>query len=105
MSWADGLHPQLKPWFLALAEAAQRLDPAARVTSGYRSSAEQARLYRRYLAGLNRFPVAPPGRSYHEYGRAIDLVANDATLRRLGEAWERIGGTWGKEADPIHFQA
>jgi LAS superfamily LD-carboxypeptidase LdcB len=105
MSWADAVHPQLRPYFEALVREAQRLDPSARVTSAYRSPTEQARLYRRFLAGQSKFPVAPPGRSYHEYGRAIDMVARPEVLRRLGAAWEAIGGTWGKERDPIHFQA
>jgi len=105
MSWANGVDPRLRPWFEALVREAQRLDPNARVTSARRSSSEQAKLYRRYLAGQSRFPVAPPGRSYHEYGRAIDMVAEPAVLRRLGAAWEAIGGVWGKERDPIHFQA
>jgi len=105
VSWANGVHPQLRPYFELLVREAQRLDPGARVTSARRSSSEQARLYRRFLAGQSRFPVAPPGRSYHEYGRAIDLVARPEVLRRLGAWWEDAGGVWGKESDPIHFQA
>lgn len=105
MSWASGLHPQLRPYFEQLVAIAQRLDSGARVTSAYRSRAEQTRLYRRYLAGLSRFPAAPPGRSLHEQGRALDLVASDATLRRLGELWTAAGGRWGGERDPIHFEA
>ena len=105
MSWASGLHPQARPYFVALVAAAQRADPMARVTSGRRSSGEQARLYRRFLAGKAQFPVAPPGRSFHEHGRAIDIVARPEVLRGLGLAWERLGGRWGgRFHDPIHFE-
>lgn len=105
MSWSRGLRRELRPYFERLFQIATQLDPAARITSAYRSRAEQERLYRRWLAGLSRFPAAPPGRSKHEKGRAIDLVAEPAVLRRLGAIWEAAGGTWGKEQDPIHFEA
>jgi len=84
---------------------ATQLDAGARLTSAYRSRAEQTKLYRRFLAGQSSYPVAPPGYSKHEQGRAIDLVANEQTLRRLGAMWTRAGGRWGGERDPIHFEA
>jgi len=95
----------LQPWLRPYAAELLRLYPPARVTSVYRSAAEQARLYRRYLAGQHPYPVAPPGRSWHNYGRAWDMVAPDEILRRLGTIWQSWGGTWGGPADPIHFQA
>lgn len=106
MNWANGLHPQLRPYFIALLQAMQRVEPTARVTSAYRSPSAQARLYRRYLAGASQYPVAPPGRSKHEYGRAIDIVASPGLLRAAGLAWEGIGGRWGgRFNDDIHFEA
>ena len=105
MNWSNGIVPQLRPYFEWLVQEAQRLDNQARVTSAFRSPSEQARLYRRFLAGQARFPVAPPGRSYHEYGRAIDIVARAEVLRRLGAEWQRMGGVWGGARDPIHFHA
>lgn len=106
MSWSSGLRRELVPYFNELLANARRLDGNARVTSAKRTHAEQARLYRRFLAGRNQFPVAPPGKSLHEQGRAIDLHANDATLRRLGHWWESLGGRWGgRFHDPIHFEA
>lgn len=103
-SWDRGLNVQLLPWFRALVQRAQQMDRNARVSSGRRSRAEQARLYRRYLAGQSRFPAAPPGRSKHEVGRAIDIVARPEVLRRLGAIWQRAGFTWGGRSDPIHFE-
>lgn len=43
------------------------------VGSGYRSFAEQARLYADYLAGVpGQAPAAPPGHSMHNFGLASD---------------------------------
>jgi hypothetical protein len=41
--------------------------------SGYRTYAQQAELYRRYLAGQGPL-AAPPGTSVHETGRALDVA-------------------------------
>lgn len=101
-----GTHPQLFPYFRLLLYVAQSVDPGARLSSAYRSPTEQARLYRRYLAGLSRFPAAPPGKSKHEQGRAVDIVARPEVLEALGRWWESIGGRWGgRFDDPIHFEA
>lgn len=105
MSSFRGYARDVRPYFEALYRAAQRLDRGARVTSTVRSRSEQRRLYNAYLAGRSRFPAAPPGRSKHELGRAIDIAANPEALRRLGLAWERMGGRWGgRFNDPIHFE-
>jgi LAS superfamily LD-carboxypeptidase LdcB len=73
------------------------------VTSGYRSLSEQRRLYALYTSGRHRYPVAPPGKSYHNYGLAVDVVTRNN--HALGRWWESIGGTWGGARDPVHFQA
>lgn len=105
MSWSDGLNPQLRPYFVWLYSKAVEWDRTARITSARRSRAEQERLYRRFLAGQSKYPVARPGTSRHEQGRAIDLIAAPEVLRRLGALWRSRGGRWGGEADPIHFDA
>lgn len=101
------LHPSLRPWCSWLSSAI-----GAEITSTYRSRSEQTRLYRtrqRVLSGElpeseQPFPVAPPGTSYHEYGRAFDLKAPIDRLIAAGRYWRSIGGTW-DPSDPIHFQA
>jgi LAS superfamily LD-carboxypeptidase LdcB len=64
-------------------------------------------LYRRYVAGQSKYPAAPPGRSYHNYGRAFDVDdASPAQLAAMGQLWESWGGRWGgRFGDPIHFEA
>lgn len=119
--WTVGLNPDLVPWFSWILSYLQYYDPTVKVSSGYRSSAEQARLYRRYLAGLMPGPVAPPGLSMHEQGRAIDVWSQNwesdfdpynppDALQLAGRAWQAVGGTWGGDfktvkPDPIHFEA
>lgn len=73
----------------------------ARVTSGYRSRAAQARLYQRYLAGLQPYPVAPPGTSDHEKGIALDVVTTN--LNKLVPLLASVGLNWYGPGDPVHF--
>jgi D-alanyl-D-alanine carboxypeptidase-like protein len=111
MSWEQGLDRDLLPWFRWIVSFIKYYDPRGAVSSGYRSQTEQARLYRRFLAGQMPGPVAPPGYSYHELGRAIDVLAKDDALAKAGAAWEAAGGRWGGDFkgagkyDPIHFEA
>lgn len=98
MNWSSGLQIWLRPY----AESLMRHAPNARVTSVFRSYSEQLSLW--LNRSRNPFPVAPPGRSYHQYGRAWDVSASRGTLHALGSIWRNWGGTW-SERDPIHFQA
>ena len=105
MSKLNGLQPWLRPHAEYLVEIAAYNNLRPVVTSGYRSSAQQARLYQNFLAGRSRFPAAPPGRSLHEQRRAFDLVVTPRSmLPVLGRLWRSWGGQW-FESDPIHFQA
>lgn len=96
-----GLHPQLRTISRNLPAVARSLGFQARVTSGYRSPAKQAWLYKRWLQGLQPYPVAPPGTSDHEKGLALDVVStNPAALVSLLSS---VGLYWAGEADPVHF--
>lgn len=76
----DGLAPEMVAAIRCVEQASGR---PLHITSGYRSSAEQAELYRRYKEG--RGPLAaPPGRSRHEQGRAIDV---DSESQRILEQY------------------
>jgi len=84
----------------------------ARITSTYRTRFEQARLFRirqRVLSGElpvseQPYPVAPPGRSVHQFRRAWDMVTTPSRLQAAGRYWNQIGGRWSPR-DNIHFEA
>lgn len=80
---------------------ARSLGFEVRITSGYRSRATQARLYRDYLNGVNLYPAAPPGTSDHERGLAIDVLSTNEPL--LVELLTGAGLSWAGPEDPIHF--
>jgi hypothetical protein len=64
-----GLHPVFKERFDRYSNAVGGLS----ITSGWRSMERQAQLYQDYLNGVpGQAPAAPPGKSNHEYGLAID---------------------------------
>jgi len=104
------LHPQLTPaarWLYALGK---QYDPLLVVTSSYRSASKQSKLYAKWQSGESQIPAAPPGRSLHNYGLAFDLARigkdpfTDPLLNWLGQVWEYIGGQYGGQRDPVHFQ-
>jgi len=103
----DGLEPWLRPYARYLVSLAGYAGArSVRITSVRRSRAAQAALYARYLQGRSRFPAAPPGRSLHEQGIAWDMVTEPySALWTLGSWWQQMGGTWGGNSDPIHFDA
>ena len=100
----------LQPWLTPYAQWLVSVAPYAgvrslRVTSVYRSRAQQQQLYSRFKAGLASFPAAPPGRSKHQYGLAWDMVTVPrSALPILGSWWKAVGGTW-HPSDVIHFEA
>lgn len=98
-----GLQPWLAPYAEWLYQVALQSGLHPVVTSVYRSKAKQARLYRDYLAGRNRYPVAPPGRSLHEHGLAFDMVVDRGWAPELGRLWLGVGGQW-FASDEVHFQ-
>ncbi|HEC10521.1 MAG TPA: hypothetical protein ENI86_13320 [Acidimicrobiales bacterium] len=93
----SGLAPAM---LAALARADQLTGTTVPVVSGYRSRARQAALWANRES--NPYPVAPPGRSRHETGMAIDVpllfvprlvaVAADSGLCHPLP-----------ESDPVHF--
>ena len=95
-----GLQPWLRPYAEYLVSLARG---QLKVTSVYRSPTEQLRLW--HNRHRNPYPVAPPGTSYHEYGRAWDMVGPREWLEWAGRTWQSWGGSWGGARDPIHFQA
>ena len=56
------LEAYIQPYALWLVRVAEINGLKPVITSVYRSSEKQSQLYQNYLAGLSRFPAAPPGR-------------------------------------------
>lgn len=95
------LHPTLAAIKRNLPKTAKSLGFSARVTSGYRTRAAQTKLYNRYLQGLQQYPVAKPGTSDHEKGKALDVVSTDTT--KLVALLTAAGLSWAGPSDPVHF--
>jgi len=71
----SGLNPQLKERLAGLAkEYNEKTGQKIQINSGYRSTEEQAALY----AKIGPPNAAPPGRSRHESGLAVDINSADA---------------------------
>ena len=101
---SNKLHPKLRTIARNLPRAARQFGFNARVTSGYRSTALQARLYQEYRAGRSRYPAQPPGQSKHEKGLALDVLS-DNTSKLVGLLTDpSVGLAWAGPADPIHFE-
>lgn len=100
----DHLVPELRDAARDLLNAAAAAGLQPRITSTLRSYAEQKRLYDRFLAGQQGFPVLPPGYSAHEYGEAFDMVVSPMeALADVGYTWQTWGGGW-NPGDAIHFE-
>lgn len=74
------------------------------VTSTVRSHEKQKRLYALRQRGLLRYPVAPPGTSLHERGRAVDmLVRPESRLPLAAQVGRQFGFRWAGVQDKVHF--
>lgn len=102
-----GLQPWLQPYADYLLRVAIANGLRVSVTSVFRSIQKQDVLYQRYQRGLSDIPAAPPGRSWHNYGLAFDLVVDGdyrgSSQTALGRFWQSMGGVWGGSRDPVHF--
>lgn len=77
------------------------------LTSGLRSTSKQAILYKQFLAGRSKYPVAPPGTSKHEIGLAFDMGGSVEALQVAGALAPFFGLRWGgtfSTPDPVHFE-
>lgn len=81
------------------AEAAVAESSAPRVTSSWRSTAQQAELYARWKAGTGNL-AAPPGSSKHEVGLALDARGSAEWER----AMERHGWRRPIAIEPWHWE-
>jgi uncharacterized protein YcbK (DUF882 family) len=99
----NGLNPQLKTRLAGMSkEYYEQTGKKIQLNSGYRSPEEQAELY----AKLGPPKAAPPGRSRHERGLAIDMNSPDANkaaelglMQKYGFTRPVRGETW--HVEPI----
>lgn len=110
MSSLRTLDYRLRPWAEHLYKIGKYYDGRLVVTSAYRSTVKQAKLYQKYLSGESKIPAAPPGLSLHGRRLAFDMARigvnplSDELLMWLGRVWESWGGKHGGTRDPVHFQ-
>lgn len=83
-----------------------------KVNSGGRSYAEQARLYALYKAGKGNL-AAPPGKSVHNSGRAVDFGGAIQNAGSREHRWlQQNAGRWGykwtgknfSQVEPWHWE-
>jgi len=110
MADLNTLDYRLIPWAKWIYSIGKFNDGKLVVTSSRRDSNKQAALYSAWQRGLSKIPANRPGTSLHEYGLAFDLARigidplTDPLLAWLGAIWESVGGRWGGQRDPVHFQ-
>jgi hypothetical protein len=107
---APGTYPHLSGDLDANPELMQRLEALAAqrgehftITSGGRSYAEQQRLWD--ARGSNPYPVARPGTSRHETGRAADVTVGGRAIQTVIGADElRAAGLAPLAGDAVHVE-
>ena len=101
------LHPEFRGRYQKFLQDLTGAGLAVRPGSGFRSIEEQTQLYNN--RAKNKYPVAPPGHSGHNYGLAGDFRPE---REFTPEQWQEVrkhavsnGLTWGGDFnDPIHVQ-
>ena len=93
-----GVVPELRR---ALERAGELLGRPVPVSSGFRSTEQQRRLWER--RHRNPYPVARPGTSMHERGRAVDVPRSFAPLLASVAAQVGLCRPW-SVTDPVHFE-
>ena len=107
---APGTYPHLTGDLDASPEMLQRLEALAakrgqkfNVTSGHRSIEEQQRLWDNRHS--NPFPVARPGTSRHQSGRACDVTVGGQPIQNVISAAElRAAGLAPLAGDAVHVE-
>ncbi|MFM2414924.1 MAG: D-alanyl-D-alanine carboxypeptidase [Candidatus Parcubacteria bacterium] len=99
------LNPQFGQRIMAALKAAeQQTGTRARINDSFRSVQEQAAAYARYQNGGGL--AAPPGRSYHGRGLAVDVgpAAIYNKLHQIGPQFGVFNPPTIRAKDPVHFQ-
>jgi hypothetical protein len=109
----EGLHPRIQPYVTRLINKIEsELGTKITITSGYRSIE-----YQRQLIAQGNNDAAQPGKSYHNYGLAVDIwpsVGNKTITKStqnnysqwddMGSIGKSLGFRWGKSFNEVwHF--
>ncbi len=94
-----GFRKRVRRWLRGLGG----LGISYRVTSACRSRRTQTVLYQRRQRGAHPLPVARPGTSLHELGRAVDVVFPPTFLPLAVEFARFLEIRWAGPRDPVHF--
>lgn len=101
----SGLSPYFRPWIDWLLEFADQNGVTVEVVSGYRTIEDQKRAAAQARAAGR--PAAAPGRSAHNFGLAVDLVAGGHSTSSehewLMSVWRAVGGEFYPKDAP-HFE-
>lgn len=74
------------------------------VTSAVRSKEEQQRLYEDYVSGKSKYPAAPPGKSKHGQGTAVDIDSSTANEMAQKGILAKYGLGQTVARDPVHIE-
>lgn len=88
--------------FLRMRDAARAAGLTLRINSGFRSMAEQRRLYERYRSGRGAL-AARPGYSNHQSGRALDISTGAGVGAWLQANAPRFGFRRTVPSEPWHW--
>lgn len=99
------LHPKHRAIFADFVKKCETSGIPVLIFSSFRSFQKQSELYRAYKSGDSKIKAAPPGRSLHEFGLAIDIYVYDynkktftkdiAKYRRIANIATSVGLRWG----------
>lgn len=99
-SKVSGVNPDLSNRVQGLIGSVPSDLGTARITSGFRTAAEQEALRQNNPSG---FPVAQ-GTSKHELGQAVDVSGNAAVMEYLHAHAKEFGLDFPVKGDPVHVQ-
>jgi len=101
----EGLDPSFQKKLQGVAHEYRKLTgKPIEIVSAKRTREKQTELYNDFLAGKSKYPVAPPGTSRHESGRAVDVPLDTANKLDSMGLLRKHGLSRPVPGDPIHIE-
>lgn len=101
--WFTRLHPMFQQMLLGMAaEYGSITGKSIKLNMGYRSYEEQEKLF--IASGRNTKKVAPPGKSMHNFGLAVDMSSRDADILEKMGLFRKYGLTRPVGKEPHHVE-